>query len=223
MDATATIKAGFIEISTRAWIGQRTGGPLEEMSAHCADFAHDLAQRLRPRLRGLTPLEMIEVFIIARTGLDWADAQTHARVQLGTQHALTLSQPIAVHRYHDPEYGPVVITAPAQGGYLTGYPLMYADTTRNPEDWATLAVRISCPRGHEFHYDGTQITSHDAPPWPVEDVFPDARIVTAGDAAAAGSWRIMCPTCAAHCDVVLADITAPENRNHFGTLAMSAL
>lgn len=198
MSDGAQIKDGYIEIDTDKWLEERTGGPLDEVTDLYREFDEFVSRQTSLRL------DTVPMFITARCGSEWRDAEFAVIQTPDGGGTVNLSDDMLIHRYIDPIHGPVAFVT-TDWQFRAGYTTAYADSGHDSTEWFSYHdANIYCPAGHGWRFHGEDLTDDTGTYQTTRDVFPGGEIVTWDDGLDSetyGEYRIICPTCGAKCDV----------------------
>lgn len=197
---------GYVTVDVHAWLDQRTGGPIDELSTALRDWA--------PRSDAATDLlENARTWMTA-TGFEPVSVE-HSVTDVIAHVETRLDAEVRILRGNHPEWGTVAVI-----GINNDPPTAYADSCIDSGDWYDAdSVDITCPGGHGWTWrtdrelltaDGTFATltevfgpSLDAPFKPC----PHCRAYIGGHRSKPcgcdGIPWIICPTCGRRCDLRL--------------------
>jgi len=223
MGTHARIENDFISIDTTAWLEQRTGGPIDDLTS-------DLHRWATARHRDTTsPISTSSPPRLGRrvwweTVVDWCGARGHASPDPSDPHAgpmlichemTRLDRDLWLARAVTPDGCPIVVAQLEDDA-----PSVYADDTREVTDWFDAdTVDICCPGGHGWTWrTGRELLTAGGSFTTLTVVFGpnlDAPFSRCGDCQAYDLGRrstscrcdrspwIVCPTCGQRCDVEL--------------------
>lgn len=222
MGTHARIENGFISIDTRAWLDQRTGGPLQELTTDLRTWAATQDPRLA------APAEdpgAVDTFAWRQLTLAWCAARGHTGPErldplagpLVIAHEGTrLDREVWLARAVTPDGGPIVVVR-----LDDDTPAVYDDHVTDTADWFDAdTVDIGCPGGHGWTWrTGRELIDGATGSFTtltlVWGANLDAPFTRCGDCAAHDTGRraapcgcdgtpwIVCPVCGQRCDVHL--------------------
>lgn len=208
MGKHAHVVFDYIEVNTAAWVQERTGGPLDDLTRQHDTYVSDLKDRARAVAFAFSGVDTLHRFICTRAGEAWAlnDAAT-LEPDTG-QGIVSLSESVLIYRYPDPDHGPVAFVIEVDGAGI-GSIRAYADTVKDTATWCTVEVQIGCPNGHGWSYRSGELIDTDGSVRNPGDIFPAGQIIIRDNdrrSATRGQYAIVCPQCSAPCDVELAQL-----------------
>ena len=195
MSTTATIKHDHIELDMTSWLQERTAGAPPELNQCFSDFDVDLTNATVDFSSGSTRLDRLRLFINARAGKSWSNAEfaiLHTDTNTGI---VSLSDSLLTYRYIDPEHGAVAFVTKITGSTI-GNSSAYHDVVLDSEDWRTIQAQIECPNNHNWIYRNGDLIDEFGIHCSPADVFPNGQIITHDND---GASRILCPDCGANC------------------------
>jgi hypothetical protein len=215
MGTHARIDAGWIAIDARAWLDQRTGGPILDLTA-----ALRAAWAARARFTNPQPPDWTD--LVPRWLTDHRypspDPADPDGLQVITHAGTRLDADLWIARATTPNHGPIAVVL-----INDDPPGVYADTAGDLADWYDAdTVDIVCPNGHGWTWrTGRELITAD------RGAFTTVTVVFGTDLDAPfrpcphcqahrlggrpdpcgcdGTPWIICPTCGARCDVELPD------------------
>jgi hypothetical protein len=224
MGTHARIEFDHITIDSTAWLGQRTGGPLD-------DLTHDLRTWAAAAVPCAHSVDSAATARWQQAVLDWCSARGYfspepcAAPKAGptvlTHEGTRLDTDLWIARAIAGRWGPVAVVLPlVSTRHDTIAPVVYADTATDSGYWYDAdTVEIGCPRGHGWLLrTGREMVTACGDFATVTTVFGlglDAPFTRCPDCAAVeqghrdqlcgcdrSAW-ILCPTCGTRCDVEL--------------------
>lgn len=193
---TATLEFDYIELDTPAWVGERTAGELDDLNVHFANFDAALMD-LVSFYSAPSRLERLRLFISARAGKDWSDAEFAILGTEGDTGIVSLSDNVIVYRYIDPEHGAVAFVTEINGTII-GDSRAYTDVITDSGTWCTIEAQIGCPHHHGWTYRNGHLLDETGTIHDPADIFPEGQIITHDDN---GTPRILCPHDGAPCQI----------------------
>jgi hypothetical protein len=208
---------GYVTLDVRAWLDQRTGGPIDELTADLHQWASPTTEA--PTTEAPTteaPSDWLETAQTWVTDRGFEPASPEQAVTDVIAHVETrLDAEVWILRGTAPGWGPVAVV-----GINHEPPVVYADACTDSWDWFDAdSVDITCPDGHGWTWrTGRELVTADGSFTTLSVVFgpdldapftpcPHWRAYQAGQrpkpCGCGGAPWIICPVCGRRCDVHL--------------------
>jgi hypothetical protein len=211
MGTHATIKDGYIGIDALAWLEQRTGGPIPELTGDLQTWGTHARATITDLYHWA---DIIPRWITARR-YPGPDPTDPTAVQVISHVGTRLDADLWIARATAPDYGPIAAVL-----FNDDLPVVYADTIHDTAPWYDGdSIDIGCPNGHGWTWRaGRELLTADGSFTTLTLAFGpnlDAPFQPCGDCEAYrlgrrpdpcrcdGSSWIVCPTRGARCDVQL--------------------
>jgi hypothetical protein len=202
---------GYVTVDVNAWLDQRTGGPIEELTADLHRWADthpdaDAGDGPVPPVRDWTATARAW---FQDSGFEPAEADLIAHVET------RLDAEVWILRATSPRHGPVAVV-----GINHAPPVVYADACTDSWYWFDAdSVDITCPEGHGWTWStGRELVTADGSFTTLTVVFgpdldapftpcPHCHAYQTGQRSepcgCGGAPWIICPICGRRCDVEL--------------------
>jgi hypothetical protein len=216
---TARIEFDYVSIDTTAWLEQRTGGVLPDLT----DDLHTWATTHQPSSAEEANAADRGLCWWQDAVLRWCHTRGHVSPDRSDQQAgpmvithtwTRLDVEVWIARTRTPDHGLVAVVQRNDQP-----PLVYADTAETADWYDPDSVEICCPGGHGWTWrtghevidadgSGTTLaavfgTDADAPFTPCQACIASRDGRRGTPCGCDGSAWIVCPTCGARCDVHL--------------------